>query len=101
MVGSKILLSYVLVVTCLAQQQDEDVRVVVNVTGDNPKPNWLDSYSVGDSCYCITTFDHNIGEVYYETPLGWATTREICSYLGPGPGAEGRPVYNDLQCGNG
>jgi len=83
------------------QQGDEDIRVILNVTGDTPGPTWADTYSVGDRCYCITIFDHNIGTVYVETPLGWATVRDVCEYLGPGPGPEGRPVYNDIQCGNG
>jgi hypothetical protein len=29
------------------------------------------------------------------------TVREVCELLGPGPGRADRPVYNDVQCGNG
>ena len=62
-----------------------------------------DSYSVGDRCYCESTFDHQIGEFLLDdTPLGPNTTiRDICNFLGPGPGSWGRPRYNDIQCGNG
>ena len=60
---------------------------------------WKDSYSVGDQCYCDSTFDHNIGP----QPSGIAnmTVRQVCDAIGPGPGAAGRPIYNDVQCGNG
>jgi hypothetical protein len=79
----------------------EDIRVVLDIEGMVPGPTWLDSYSVGDECYCDlsleTTFDHGIGVFYVETPLGWMTIREVCELLGPGPGFEGRPIYNDVQ----
>lgn len=80
-----------------------DIRAVLPVVGDDPKPNWVDSYSVDDRCYCdgVTTYDHAIGEVITETSLGWMTVKEACEMLGPGPGSRGRPTYNDVQCGNG
>ena len=86
-----------------AQEVHPDVLVVLNVTGGvTPgKNSWFDSYSVGDKCYCNSTFDHNIGSYYVETPFGWLTVRQVCDLLGPGPGITDRPVYNDLQCGNG
>jgi hypothetical protein len=63
---------------------------------------WSDSYSDGDSCYCKSTFDHDIGSVLVDTPLGVMTVKEVCDLLGDGPrGSEGRPLYNDIQCGNG
>ena len=34
-----------------------DIVQVINVVGANPKPSWSDSYSVGNNCYCDTTFD--------------------------------------------
>ena len=85
---------------------EEDNVAILTVDGD---PNvipifWHDSYSVGDRCYCESTFDHDVGgfTVDEDTPLGSnATIREICDYLGPGPGSWGRPKYNDIQCGNG
>jgi hypothetical protein len=42
----------------------EDNTAILDVPGrpDVLAEGWKDSYSVGDSCYCITTFDHNIGE---------------------------------------
>ena len=58
--------------------QHPDIRAVVPVVGANPKPGWADSYSVGDRCYCKTTFDHNIGPYPVETPLGWMTVEEVC-----------------------
>ena len=62
---------------------------------------WKDSYSVGDRCYCDTTFDHDIGDIRVNTPVGNITVREACDILGDGPGSQGRPIYNDVQCGNG
>ena len=67
----------------------------------SPGNNWSDSYSVDGKCYCATTFDHNIGDILVETPVGERTVQEICNAVGPGPGIEGNPVYNDVQCGNG
>jgi len=62
---------------------------------------WKDSYSVGDRCYCDTTFDHDIGDIRVDTSVGNITVVEACEIIGPGPGANGRPIYNDVQCGNG
>ena len=66
-----------------------------------PRDNYSDSYSVGDRCYCETNFDHDLGPIRVDTPVGNITVREACDIIGPGPGSEGRPVYNDAQCGNG
>lgn len=78
------------------------VKVITSVNGDvNPGSGWHDSYSVGDRCYCQTSFDHNIGPVEVNTPLGVKTVLQVCELLGPGPGSSGRPKYNDVQCGNG
>ena len=62
---------------------------------------WRDSYSVGDRCYCASTFDHDIGDILVNTPVGTITTREACDIVGPGPGVGNNPIYNDIQCGNG
>lgn len=62
---------------------------------------WKDSYSVGDRCYCDTTFDHDIGSIRVDTPVGRITVRQACDILGDGPGSNGRPIYNEVQCGNG
>ncbi|MEL6984424.1 MAG: hypothetical protein AAFO29_18505 [Actinomycetota bacterium] len=79
-----------------------DIVRVINVVGRNPGGDgWKDSYSVGDQCYCATTFDHGIGTIQVNTPAGTKTVREVCEKLGPGPGSQGRPIYNDIQCGNG
>jgi hypothetical protein len=64
-------------------------------------PGWEDSYSVGDKCYCSSNWDHGIGTKVVTTPFGNMTVQEACGILGPGPGKKGRPVYNDIQCGNG
>ncbi|MBO6935526.1 MAG: hypothetical protein JJ863_11145 [Deltaproteobacteria bacterium] len=78
-----------------------DVVRVDDVVGRDPASGWSDSYSVGAECYCESTFDHAIGDIEVETPFGSRTVRQVCDALGPGPGSEGRPVYNDIQCGNG
>ncbi|CAM9849996.1 unnamed protein product, partial [Ectocarpus sp. 13 AM-2016] len=62
---------------------------------------WADSYSVGGKCYMQTTFDHDIGEVEVDTPQGTMKIEDLFNLLEPGPGSEGRPLYNDIQCGNG
>jgi hypothetical protein len=82
-----------------------DIRAVVNVIGE-PAPlgiKWADSYSVGNNCYCdkVTSYDHGIGPIQVETQLGWMTVKQACEILGPGPGIKNRPIYNDVQCGNG
>ena len=82
-----------------------DIVKVLNIPDNeilrSPADNWGDSYSIGDQCYCNTTFDHNIGDILVDTDAGSMTVREACDTLGPGPGPSGRPVYNDVQCGNG
>lgn len=62
---------------------------------------WKDSYSVGDRCYCDTTGDHDVDNLLADTPFGRITTEEACDIIGEGPGSNGRPIYNDIQCGNG
>ena len=99
-----LLLTSLLSAALIRAQQEihPDVRVVLNVTGGvTPRVNWADSYSVGNECFCDTTFDHNIAPYYVDTPLGWMTVKQVCDLLGPGPGKVNRPVYNDVQCGNG
>jgi hypothetical protein len=81
-----------------------DIRHVAKVVGDAPQGiSWADSYSVGNRCYCdkVTTYDHNISTFFVKTPLGWKTVKVTCEMLGPGPGKGIRPIYNDVQCGNG
>jgi hypothetical protein len=95
-----------------------DNTAILNVTGlPGVSSSWTDSYSVGNACYCSTTFDHGIGEFVVVVDTGPSTAvgnssnsgsqpqnltiREVCELLGPGPGKDGRPVYNDIQCGNG
>lgn len=73
----------------------------IDDVANSPADNWTDSYSVDGRCYCATTFDHAIGEYLVETPAGMKTVQDVCEALGPGPGIEGNPVYNDIQCGNG
>jgi hypothetical protein len=91
-----------LVEPALGQVVHSDVVKVINVPGGvTPGSNWADSYSVGKRCYCESTFDHDIGPIKVNTPLGVMTVRDVCDLLGSGPGSSGRPKYNDIQCGNG
>ncbi|MDQ3036931.1 MAG: hypothetical protein M3Y87_31345 [Myxococcota bacterium] len=78
-----------------------DIVRVIDVVGRDPGGGWSDSYSVGAECYCESSFDHAIGDIVVSTPAGPRTVREVCDALGPGPGSAGRPLYNDIQCGNG
>ena len=81
---------------------NEDIVKVVEVAGDDPGGRfWADSYSVKGACYMQTTFDHDVGEIKVDTPRGVMTIRKLFDLLAPGPGSEGRPLYNDIQCGNG
>lgn len=84
---------------------EDNVSIRTDILGlPNPGPrSWADSYSDGDSCYCATTFDHNLALVLVDTPLGIMTIKDVCALLGEGPtgSRDGRPLYNDIQCGNG
>ncbi|MEO1170810.1 MAG: hypothetical protein AAFX94_02000 [Myxococcota bacterium] len=84
--------------TCLGALENCNVEDVERPPGG---ASWADSYSVDGRCYCDTTFDHNIGPVIVDTPDGPMTVREVCEALGPGPGSDGHPVFNDVQCGHG
>jgi rhodanese-related sulfurtransferase len=82
--------------------------VLDGIAGDeDAKKGWADSYSVDDQCFCESTFDHNIGSVMVSVPLfpnEQISIFDVCTLIGPGPGnyeIEPRPVYNDIQCGNG
>ncbi len=80
----------------------DDIVKIVTVTGMEPGgAGWADSYSVGDKCYMWTTFDHDIGEVEVDTPIGKMKIEDLYELLEAGPGHDGRPLYNDIQCGNG
>lgn len=79
-----------------------DIVKIIPVAGDNPDPRtWGDSYSVGSRCYMDTTFDHSIGGYTVDTPKGPMTIKELFDQLEDGPGSDGHPRYNDIQCGNG
>jgi hypothetical protein len=79
-----------------------DTTKILKLPGvDGAGPGWEDSYSVGDRCYCSSSFDHDIGTKVVHTIFGHKTVKEVCTILGAGPGKNGRPVYNDIQCGNG
>lgn len=88
-----------------APLMEDNASIRTDIVGlPNPGPlRWADSYSDGDSCYCATTFDHNLALVKVDTPLGSMTVKEVCDLLGEGPtgSSDGRPHYNDIQCGNG
>ena len=83
----------------------EDITRLADIAPEEilraPRAGYLDSYSVGDRCYCESNFDHNISDLRVDTPVGNITVREACDIIGRGPGPDGRPVYNDIQCGNG
>jgi hypothetical protein len=80
-----------------------DNKKVLDVKGDsNVNSGWIDSYSVGDNCYCASTFDHDIGIIVVSTPYGMKTVKEVCDMINVNaPPNINRPTYNDVQCGNG
>ncbi|CAM9927113.1 unnamed protein product [Ectocarpus fasciculatus] len=82
--------------------KNDDIVKIIDVPGDEPGGvGWADSYSVGSRCYMDSTFDHDIGIVVVDTPRGEMTIKDLYDMLAPGPGKTGRPLYNDIQCGNG
>ncbi|CAM9807322.1 unnamed protein product, partial [Pylaiella littoralis] len=79
-----------------------DIVKIIDVVGDDPRgASWADSYSVGGVCYMQSSFDHDIGDVKVETPLGAMTIKALYDLLPDGPSSHERPLYNDIQCGNG
>lgn len=83
-----------------------DILAVLPLANPIPTPGgvkWANSYSDGNNCYCFQNQKHgdDIDDYFVETPKGWYTVRDICKMLGPGPGPSGKPIYNDVQCGNG
>ena len=84
-----------------------DNVAIVTVDGtQTPGNGWSDSYSEGDRCYCDSTnYDHGIGTVIVSTPCGDLTVIEACDLIAAtkpaGSSSANRPVYNDIQCGNG
>lgn len=81
---------------------NDDIVKIIDVPGDNPGgAGWADSYSVGSRCYMSTTFDHDIGDVVVDTPVGEMKIKDLYGMLAEGPGKDGHPLYNDIQCGNG
>lgn len=77
----------------------DNVKILENLPGrDDVNSGWVDSYSVENVCYCFSSnYDHGIGDVLVDTPFGVRTVRQACELLGPGPGSQGRPLYNDIQ----
>ncbi|CAM9537598.1 unnamed protein product [Sphacelaria rigidula] len=88
-------------VDTLADAFSPDIVKIIDVVGANPRDSWADSYSVGSRCYMQSTFDHGIGTVEVDTPLGPRTIKELFDLLEPGPDSSGRPLYNGIRCGNG
>lgn len=80
-----------------------DTELLLSLSGfEQVNIGHASSYSVGDKCYCLG-FDEETGNMIVPgTPLGVnATVREVCSYLGEGPGSFQQPHYNSIQCGHG
>lgn len=93
---------YLLLVLATLLQAVLSAPIAPNVVRPlQPGSNWKDSYSVDGKCYCISNYDHGIRDQTVNTPKGRMTIEEVCELLGPGPGVDGNPVYNDIQCGNG
>jgi len=66
-----------------------------------PSALWADSYSHGGKCYCSSPMDHGLGDKIVDSVFGRKTIRETCELVGSGPGRQGNPLYNDIQCGHG
>jgi hypothetical protein len=64
---------------------------------------WMDSYAIDGRCWCDTTFDHDLGGIIVNTPVGPRTVFDICTQLDAfAPLRQsGDPIFNDAQCGNG
>lgn len=71
-------------------------------TPTEPQP-WSDSYSVDGQCYCDSSYDHEVGDIVFPTPVGNKTVLQICTDINEklGFGApSGRVYYNTIQCGH-
>ena len=78
----------------------EDNSAVLDVAGlDFVTIDWGSSYSVGDHCYCLGNWNDWPGAstTTISTEIGDMTVAEACNLVGEGPGATGRPTYNDIQ----
>ncbi len=71
----------------------------------NPQPNWKDSYQANGHCWCNSTFDHNLGSKTLNINGTNYGIIDVCDELQNHPlyrnEANGDPLYNDIQCGNG
>ena len=62
------------------------------------RPFWADSYSVGDRCYCDSSFDH----FEHLSSAELAALQAACEQAGAHPNPNiPRIYYNTIQCGNG
>jgi hypothetical protein len=62
---------------------------------------YADSVEVRGKCYCLSNFDHGIGNM--AAPSGGGNIRQACARIGPPPSnlrKEWR-YYNDIGCGHG
>lgn len=73
-----------------------------------PRPGWVDSYTVNGTCFCSSSFDHDVDDIniiFYRINGVKRNLRDVCDELENHPNYRARrnsdPRYNDIQCGNG
>ena len=65
--------------------------------------NWSDSYSVDGQCYCDSSYDHGLRNVFVDTPDGRMSVPDVCAAINDrfGNGRQtGRTYFNTVQCGH-
>lgn len=76
----------------------------------SPGPGWADSYSVGNTCYCKSQYDHAVeGATVGNTKIVYSagvtyTIKQVCDLITSRvgrPSSNGQPLYNDVHCGHG
>ena len=83
------------------------VSAYSSVAAADPVPEWVNSYSVDDTCYCAPNLSSSLSKKIVPTPVGGKSVAQICQRIGPGPeltlkdGEFNYPTYTDAQCGNG
>lgn len=76
-------------------------RVMNASTAEVRSGRFADSVEVDGKCYCLSTFDHGIGDM--KSPSGKGTIKQACARIGEPPKARRNAwrFYNDIRCGNG
>lgn len=79
----------------------EITRRVMNASASQVRSGrFADSVEVGGKCYCLSTFDHGIGDM--KSPSGKGTVKQACARIGKPPRNRRSEwkFYNTIRCGH-